>query len=198
MIPILQKCHNFTGNSNILLYEDFLTEDIINECYSTINNTINNKKYVIKNNNNTFSNKIISINNNFPRLFDKLVVLLQQIIVFNKDDLSLYFNIMNKGCAISRHSDEHVKFSVTIYLNRNWLSDFGGIFQYTTNNNVQKTFIPAYNNLMILKNTPHSVSKINSDKLRITIQGQCKNIIYYKNQIIDNHFYHFTNLKYVK
>ena len=192
MIPILQKNHKFTGNPNILLYNSFLTEEIIHDCYSIIRSYINKHRL----NNNKYSpssNQIILINTKYPTLFNKLVLLLQQKITFNKDDLTLYFNIMTKNSAISEHRDEHLKFSITIYLNQHWQQDFGGIFHFTTDNNVQKTFVPTFNDLIILTNTPHSVSKTITDQLRITIQGGCKNNIYYKNEIVDNHFFHFTN-----
>ena len=75
MIPILQKNHTFTGNPNILLYNSFLTEEIIQDCYSIIRSYINKHRL----NNNKYSpssNQIILINTKYPTLFIKCNFLL--------------------------------------------------------------------------------------------------------------------------
>ena len=48
--------------------------------------------------------------------------------LFSKYELATQFYVWNKNSGIAAHNDGVYKFGATIYLNKNWKADYGGIF----------------------------------------------------------------------
>lgn len=65
------------------------------------------------------------------------------------DDLTIQHYVWMRGAAISRHDDYHVKFGATIYLNKDWNIDYGGIFLWKdqASHNIKNLLSPNFNTL---------------------------------------------------
>ena len=85
---------------------------------------------------------------------------------------------MGEDCYVNDHYDNHVDYAFTIYLNKFWCLEYGGIFQFDIEENVYN-ILPTYNTMVILKNNIHRVTKTNSKNLRITLQGFFKHSFFY-------------------
>ena len=95
---------------------------------------------------------------------------------------------MSKDCYINDHSDSHVNYAFTIYLNDKWEFDNGGIFQYIIDG-VTYSILPESNKMVILRNTLHRVTKINKNITRITLQGFYGDKFTYKGKNINNLYF---------
>ena len=90
----------------------------------------------------------------------------------NLDTLkSIMFYYWTQGSHIPWHNDGIYKGGLTIYLNKSWDEDWGGIFLYKDGNNIGGYYPKPNRSIMQCGGIPHSVAptSINSD-IRLTIQ----------------------------
>lgn len=93
---------------------------------------------------------------------------------FNNYKLSVgYMHIWNKGSGIAWHDDGGENtMAATIYLNKTWNKNSGGLFLYT-HNDVNGWYCPEYNDCIWFKSPlSHSVSILSSniEEPRLSIQ----------------------------
>jgi Rps23 Pro-64 3,4-dihydroxylase Tpa1-like proline 4-hydroxylase len=114
--------------------------------------------------------KVLYLNADYPSIFHHLSR--ELFIRFKINPVGLHLNIhfMKKDCYINDHSDSHVDFAFTVYFNKNWVMEDGGIFQFIKDD-VTYGILPEYNKMVMIRDTKHRVSRVNKDKCRITIQG---------------------------
>ena len=77
------------------------------------------------------------------------------------------------GAGISTHRDHLFKFVATLYLNKDWQDDYGGIFMWRDSDNQLHAQCPEYNCIMIDTDTsPHLVTPVTyaPPSPRLTIQ----------------------------
>ena len=108
-----------------------------------------------KENLNYIKSKFIELNNKFK---DKEIV--------------GHFYIWTKGSHIPMHNDSNYEYGCTIYLNKYWEIDWGGLYIWKDNNklNIEK---PEFNKLIINKsNTRHGTTLLNYNvpEERLTLQ----------------------------
>lgn len=97
----------------------------------------------------------------FPELCDK-----------DTEIRSQYFQ-WEHGSGISTHHDHLFKFVATLYLNKEWKDDYGGIFMWRDANNQLHAQCPEYNAIIMDTDTsPHLVTPVTyaSPESRLTIQ----------------------------
>jgi Rps23 Pro-64 3,4-dihydroxylase Tpa1-like proline 4-hydroxylase len=132
-------------------------------CKSNINwgeNIVKNSSLVLayeinKENLNYIKSKFIELNDKFK---DKEIV--------------GHFYIWTKGSYIPMHNDSNYEYGCTIYLNKYWNIDWGGLYIWKENDklNIEK---PEFNKLIINKgNTKHGTTLLNYNvpEERLTIQ----------------------------
>ena len=95
------------------------------------------------------------------------------------DDFSIKFYAWQKNSGISWHHDGHAKFGATIYLNKEWDINDGGIFVYE-NEGELKAHLPTFNTMMVNENQMgHMVTPVSPfakhDRYTIQIFGVNKN-----------------------
>lgn len=178
-------------NNNVFVYENVLSGLLIKECLSFASICINKKIYTT--NHISWPDyivdksdiiKIIKLDHLNKCLKEKICYELQNRYNFIIDGLHLNLHIMNEGCYINDHRDNHVNYAFTIYLNDIWKSSDGGIFQFDIDDKIYN-IIPKYNMMVLLQNNIHRVTKITSNVSRITIQGFYSGAFYYKKKPID-------------
>lgn len=79
---------------------------------------------------------------------------------------------MHKNSGINWHSDSHVDYGVTYYINKRWNSNWGGEFMFKHNNNYG--YLPVVGNSLVIIKTPmhHKVNPVLSSIIpRFTIQS---------------------------
>lgn len=89
------------------------------------------------------------------------------------DYIDIKLNIWTKNSYISSHRDGSYYKAITIYLNRDWSYDDGGIFNWLDKSDNQwKIIIPKFNYAVVNDSGEiHAVTPVlTEDKLRITIQ----------------------------
>jgi len=88
----------------------------------------------------------------------------------------VHYYIWTKGSSISLHQDSKYSYGVTIYLNKEWIIDEGGIFMWKDKkekSDYYKAYIPKYNSMILNdEDEKHLVTPVNpfSRSLRMTIQ----------------------------
>ena len=89
----------------------------------------------------------------------------------HEKDMSIHYAVYPRLSYIPWHTDSHVKKAITIYLNKTWDIDYGGLLCYNSNDEF-KCIVPEYNKAVELKgNTPHSVLTVNMNApMRETLQ----------------------------
>jgi hypothetical protein len=192
-IMCIKKIPDFISvNKHVLVYENVLSEYTVKECIDFANKCIENDIYCTTNHESwrdflVGDSEIIKVIN----LFNKNKILAKKICneLSNKynmitEGLKLNIHIMQEGCYINNHTDNHVKYAFTIYLNDNWEDNDGGIFQYEVEDEVY-SIVPKYNKMVIIKDNVHRVTKITKNIKRITIQGFYNHSYYFKNTPID-------------
>lgn len=95
--------------------------------------------------------------------------------VIQDDNIMLYY--WTRYSYIPWHNDGlQYKGAITIYLNRDWHSDYGGYFLYEENNEI-KALLPKRNlGLMQYGNLMHGTTPVNFDgDIRFTIQAFLRN-----------------------
>jgi len=89
-------------------------------------------------------------------------------------DIHIKYHLWQKGSAISCHSDEQYKFGATLYLNKFWEINWGGIFVWKPkDSDIMKAIAPTHNTLVLNdQNEMHFVTPLayTTDNFRATIQ----------------------------
>jgi len=91
---------------------------------------------------------------------------------FKNKEIVGHFYIWTRGSNIPMHNDSNYEYGCTIYLNKNWDIDWGGLYIWQEDNklNIEK---PEFNKLIINKgNTRHGTTLLNYDipEERLTLQ----------------------------
>ena len=128
------------------------------------------KKFLL---NNLKSPKRIEINENYFQFY-KTLLLHQPFIKLEKLNHKFNFMIytMSKDSGINWHTDGHVEYGITYYLNKRWNKNWGGEFMFTHNG--QNGYIPVVGNSLVIIKTPlqHKVNPVLTKYVsRITIQN---------------------------
>ena len=94
-----------------------------------------------------------------------------------KELVEFQYYMWNRGSAIPFHNDDSYHLGGTIYLNTDWLSEWGGLFIWNERyNKLWKALCPTQN-MMVLNthNEPHMVTEVSSHapQVRVTIQIFC-------------------------
>lgn len=93
----------------------------------------------------------------------------------DKEDLHMQYYVWQKDSGISWHNDSGRKSAATLYLNKNWSIDFGGLFVWEdlfSENHIQ-AYVPKYNSMIVNDNqTWHMVTPVATlaPENRLTIQ----------------------------
>jgi hypothetical protein len=88
-------------------------------------------------------------------------------------NMSFQYYIWPPHAGISVHSDPHVKFGATIYLNETWDINDGGLFLYENTPNDWRVHVPEFNTMVINNDaTNHMVTPVSpfAKHNRYTIQ----------------------------
>jgi len=167
----------------ITVYENYLDEVLFNECfqysyYLFNSNNKNNDFNINYRLNLTYWNNdivhdsapiyIIDINNN-NELYKKISKTIEE--KNNKKIKCIMFYFYSSISHIPWHTDSKHNGGITIYLNKNWDKNSGGLFLYETENEI-KAIVPK-KNLAIEQfgGVPHSVSPTSMySDIRRTIQ----------------------------
>lgn len=86
-------------------------------------------------------------------------------------DINVYF--WTRLSYIPWHNDGHVHAAITVYLNKDWKPDYGGLFLYDYEHNGRiRGIIPIYNGALLqTQGLWHSTTPVNwSANVRITLQ----------------------------
>jgi Rps23 Pro-64 3,4-dihydroxylase Tpa1-like proline 4-hydroxylase len=91
---------------------------------------------------------------------------------FKNKEIVGHFYIWTRGSNIPMHNDSNYEYGCTIYLNKNWDIDWGGLYIWQEDNklNIEK---PEFNKLIINKgNTRHGTTLLNYNipEERLTLQ----------------------------
>ena len=89
-------------------------------------------------------------------------------------ELVIQCYVWDKNSGISKHDDHNFKFGATIYMNKTWDMNYGGIFLWAPNGETEfRAIIPECNNMVVNdKREQHMVTSISPyiKEPRITIQ----------------------------
>lgn len=90
----------------------------------------------------------------------------------SKYNFNINYNLWHNGSYIAFHNDAHVVYGSTIYLNKIWDKNYGGLYLYYQDKDTLKAIVPEYNLGIINTNQlHHGVSIISNDApIRETIQ----------------------------
>jgi len=91
------------------------------------------------------------------------------------DNTSINVCLYSKGAGLAIHNDAGWKWAATIYLNRTWNKNFGGVFLYSDNieNDVWSAVFPKFNSMIVNDNSePHMVTPVSmkADSYRAILQ----------------------------
>ena len=164
-------------DKNIIIYNDFLSNDLFDEIQIFAENTIKSPEPYLGRTNLCWQDEIRNqstpviirdIIENTP-MYNKLKSEIDSKTGLKVKRLMLYF--WTKLSYIPWHDDGHAESALTIYLNDYWDEDWGGYFMYKLNDKINA--IKPDRNLGVIQTGSifHSVSTVNLDAdLRITIQ----------------------------
>jgi Rps23 Pro-64 3,4-dihydroxylase Tpa1-like proline 4-hydroxylase len=164
-------------DKNIIIYNDFLSNDLFDEIQIFAENTIKSPEPYLGRTNLCWQDEIRNqstpviirdIIGDTP-IYNKLKSEIDSKTGLKVERLMLYF--WTKLSYIPWHNDGHAESALTIYLNDYWDEDWGGYFMFKLNNEIKA--IKPDRNLGIIQTGSifHSVSTINLDAdLRITVQ----------------------------
>lgn len=91
---------------------------------------------------------------------------------FEQKEIVGHFYVWTKGSQIPLHNDSNYTHGCTLYLNKYWEIDWGGLFIWLENENI-KVEKPEFNKLIINENnTRHGTTMINynAPEERLTLQ----------------------------
>ena len=111
----------------------------------------------------------ITIDNHISKKMRNIII--KKVPEVYQCNMAMSYQIMPYKSGISKHSDGNKKFGATLYLNKHWDIDYGGLLIYEDDG--LKALCPKYNTLMI--NTPkhlHLVTAVTNaaPESRITLQ----------------------------
>jgi len=91
------------------------------------------------------------------------------------DDLLIQHYVWMRGSGISRHNDGGHKFGATIYLNRSWNTDYGGLFMWEPDGSGDdlRVACPSFNTMVLNdRKLFHSVTPVSviAPDYRLTLQ----------------------------
>jgi hypothetical protein len=112
-----------------------------------------------------------------PSYFDfyKTLLLHQPFIKIHTKDIKFILHNMGKNSGIHWHTDPHVRYGVSYYINKRWNTDWGGEFMFKHNGN--HGYLPVVGNSLVIIKTPmcHKVNPVLSPVIpRISIQSFIK------------------------
>lgn len=186
--------HYISINKHVLIYKNVLSDVLMKECIFLANTCIQNDFYNTTNalywsKNIVGESNIIKIVFLNEKLKQRICYELSNKYNFITDNLKINIHIMQEGCYVNEHTDNHVKYAFTIYLNEHWEESYGGIFQFDIENHIYNV-IPSCNTMVLLKNNLHRVTKISSKLKRISLQGfYADPSLFYKTSPIDQLLY---------
>lgn len=111
----------------------------------------------------------------FPEIEDEIREVLIKELNDNKlKDLNIFTQmcVFSRGSCIPLHSDKDYYLGATVYLNKRWSSENGGLFLFESDSYLN-VVVPKYNRCVInYKHNYHMVSQVSSniEEPRITIQ----------------------------
>lgn len=162
----------------MILYKNVLSSDLLNDCINELENNKSQKCWQLSNF--IWPNHILvgvtgicTISN----ISDQLQIRIKNELSSLNELFSRYrtycqFYMWNAYSGISSHNDYIYQFGATIYLNKNWNIDHGGVFLWDENGETLAK-VPEYNSMMLndSKQT-HRVTTItpNAPEPRMTIQ----------------------------
>jgi hypothetical protein len=165
-------------DKNIIVYNEFLSNDLFDEVQMFAENTIKSPEPYLGRTNLCWQDEIRNqstpvivrdIIKDTP-MYNKLKSEIDIKTGFKVERLMLYF--WTKLSYIPWHNDSHAESALTIYLNDYWNENWGGYFMFKLNNEIKA--IKPERNLGVIQtgSVPHSVSTVNLDAdLRITVQS---------------------------
>ena len=166
-----------TPNEYIALYENFLTDELYEECYNHAISMYNANVMVFKTNN-TWDNNIKL--DSSPILIHTLdnEDLSKKIksCIFDKtgvryDIKCLHFYYFTPMSHIPWHNDHCHDGGVTIYLNKTWNKNSGGAFMFKNNDSINALYPIQNGATVIVGNIDHCVSPTTKNsEIRMTIQ----------------------------
>jgi Rps23 Pro-64 3,4-dihydroxylase Tpa1-like proline 4-hydroxylase len=122
------------------------------------------------------SPKRVNIHENYFKFY-KILLLHQPFVKIKNFNESFNFliHLMGKNSGINWHTDDHVEYGITYYLNKRWNKNWGGEFMFTHNGN--NGYIHVTGNSLVIVKTPlqHKVNPVLTNYIpRITIQNFIK------------------------
>jgi Rps23 Pro-64 3,4-dihydroxylase Tpa1-like proline 4-hydroxylase len=153
--------------SNVIKYPSFFSEDLYNEIKNYIDKLIKDKKASF-NTNLAWDNELVSTSGLIARYeFEKEDIEMQKKIKKELEGKIPYFisktviHLLPPLSYITWHNDPHCKAALSIYLNEEWNSNWGGFLMYEEDENIYA--IKPEKNLAVLQKTPlnHCVSTVN-------------------------------------
>jgi hypothetical protein len=164
----------------VLIYENFLNNNLLEECLIYSNSIENNfedenvfeqnvslwDKDVVEDSNKVYINKL----NNESNLYSTFFSLFKKN--FDIDIKCVNFYYWMQGSHIPWHDDVGHSGGITIYLNEHWNINHGGLFLFNPDDETINAIVPKKNRAIIqLGGIPHSVSATTKTSIiRKTIQ----------------------------
>ena len=90
---------------------------------------------------------------------------------YSRLQIAYYAWMRNSGIALHDDGAPHYSFGATLYLNKDWDADYGGLFVYEEDG--IKVILPEFNTMVVNDNrTPHRVTNVSplSNQTRISLQ----------------------------
>lgn len=161
----------------IHIFDNFLDDELYNECYEYSISKLSSDKISFKTNH-SWDYRIVKDSNlvliNYLTMDNSLYEKIKNII--NKKCLidkikNIMFYYWMPGSHIPWHNDSGYNGGITIYLNKSWDEDWGGIFLLKDGNMINGIYPKQNRSIIQYGGVPHSVAPTttNSD-VRFTIQ----------------------------
>jgi len=164
------------------IFNEVLSNDLINEIFSEIKSKTSAAKWAasVLLWDNTILNNVMAPVLQTPAEYHGEKIL-QEVKKFLPDHIKEYkayvqYYIWTKNSSISLHLDSKHAYGATIYLNREWIIDEGGIFLWKDKQektDCYRAYVPKYNSMVLNDdNEKHLVTPVNpfSRNFRITVQ----------------------------
>lgn len=201
---LIKKPDYVSKKKSLIIYNKALSKKLITELTDYINKCLDEDIYSYTNidtwnpsiKGDSEEIKVISLGVENQKLYRSVCKELEINYNLITNGMAWNIHVMKKGCYINEHTDGHVEYAISIYLNTLEKED-GGIFQFEdidelSDKNVFKGIIPELNKMVIIKNTIHRVSEILKPKYRIVLQGFYSEKFFYKGESI-NRLFHKEN-----
>ena len=161
----------------IICYNDFLSNDLLDECQETLKSTIKSATPYFGKTNLCWEYGIVKSSTTITIIE---VTEEYSIYIKLKNEIELHiglipnrimFYVWPKLSYIPWHDDNHVKSALTIYLNDFWDEDWGGYFMFKNNEKIEAIKPKLNLGVHQLGGVTHCVNTVNIDAdNRITIQ----------------------------